>query len=387
MIEMDDLRRGLSEIAAEVDAVDLRERSRATSRRIRTRRTAATVVAGLAVAAVALTATVEVRTEYSPTTPGLSPAPTAPSPTLLPAEHQEGQPDIGPFDSATITVPTWGPAADATCTTGRITLNHGQYQRDAVHQPVNVLSYVTTDVDQDGAEDYVAQLMCGEGPEAGGSQIVAFRRNGQELVPIGRIVGTQDGLAMMDYLQARGDGRVAVLVSKQYTDGGQNTVPNQWRTYAWQHNRFHQVEGPKTFPARPPAALLSVVASTLPFRRVSNGFTGQLTVTVRNAGAVDVARLQILLILPGQVRPAGDGWDGCAVRPGAGPTALICTVTGPRAHSRISMPFTFAAVDKPVPLDDPISLGNHYVAISQLPPFDGQVTINNPEAVFPVGVP
>jgi hypothetical protein len=384
MIEIDNLRRGLIEIAAGVDTVDLRERVLATSHRIRVRRMAVTVVAGLAVAAVALSTAVAVRADRSPT---VSPAPTAPSPTMLPTEQQGNQPDLGPFKSATITVPTWGATADATCTKGRVTLNQGQYQRDAVHRPVNVLSYVAADVDHDGVEDYVAHLMCSEGPEAGGSQIVAFRRSGRELVPIGRIVGTQDGLAMMDYLEARDGGRVAVLVSKEYTDGGQNTVPNQWRTYAWQGGRFRQVDGPTTFPAQPPAALLSVVPSALPFRPVSGGFTGQLTVTVRNDGAVDVARLEILLILPSQVRPAGDGWDGCAVRPGGDQTALVCTVPGPRARSNVSTPFAFVAVDKPQSLDDPVSLGNHYVSISQLPPFDGQVTINDAEAVIPISVP
>ncbi|MGC5284664.1 hypothetical protein [Micromonospora sp. DT231] len=386
MTDIDTLRRGLSEIATEVDAVDLRERALATSHRIRVRRTAVTAVAGLAVAAVALSTAVAVRTDRSPTPPGTDPAP---SPTALPTEQQGGEPDLGPgpFRSATITVPTWGAAADATCTKGRVSLKDGQYLRDAAHRPVNVLSYVAADVDHDGTEDYVAHLMCGEGPEAGGSQIVAFRRSGQELVPIGRIVGTQDGLAMMDYLEARDGGRVAVLVSKEYTDGGQNTVPNQWRAYAWQDGQFRQVDGPTTFPAQPPSALLSVVPSTLSFRPQGNGFTGRLTVTVRNEGAVDVARLEILLILPSQVRPAGEDWSGCAVRPGSNQTALVCTVPGPQAQSRSSVPFTFVAANKPVLLDDPVNLGNHYVSVSQAPPFDGQVTINDPEAIIPITVP
>ncbi|SCF08115.1 hypothetical protein [Micromonospora mirobrigensis] len=387
MIDIDDLRRGLSEIAAEADAVDLRERALATSHRIRVRRTAASVVAGLTVAAVALGTVIGVRADRPPVPSATTPAPTAPAPTTLPTEQQSGQPDIGPLASATVTVPSWGATADATCTTGTVTLTGGQSPGDGVHRAVNVLSYVATDVDLDGAEDYVAHLMCGEGPESGGSQIVAFRRTGRTFVPIGRVVGTRDGLAMMDHLEARGDGRVAVLVSKEYTDGGQNSVPNQWRTYAWRDGRFRQVAGPTTFPARPPAARLSVVASALPFRPVGNGFTGRLTVTVSNEGDVDVARLQILLVLPAQLRPAGAGWQGCAVRPSSDQTALVCTLPGPRARSRISVPFTFAADDRPVSLDDPVGLGNHYVSISQLPPFDGQVTIDEPEAVIPISVP
>jgi len=383
MTEIDNLRRGLGEIATEVDAVDLRERALATSHRIRVRRTVATAVAGLAVAAVALSTAVAVGTDRSPE-PAIEPAP---SPTVLPTERQGGEADLGPFKSATITVPSWGAAADATCAKGRVSLTGGQYYRDAAHRPVNVLSYVAADVDHDGAEDYVAHLMCGEGPEAGGRQIVAFRRDGQELEPIGRVVGTQDGFAMMDHLEARDGGRVAVLVSREYTDGGQNTVPNQWRTYAWQDGRFRQVDGPTTFPARPPVALLSVVPSALSFQRQGDGLTGRLTVTVRNDGAVDVARLELLLILPGQVRPAGGDWGGCATRPGSDQTALVCTVPGPRARSRISVPFTFVAAGKPVSIDDPVNLGNHYLQVSQAPPFDGQVTIVDPEVVIPITVP
>lgn len=377
-----EMRRGLSEIAAEVEAVDLRERALATSRQIRVRRTVTAAMAGLA--AASLSVAVAVWPDHPPRPPAVEPAP---SPTVLPTEQQSGGPDLGPLKSATITVPSWGAAADATCPTGRVTLRDGQYQRDAAHRPVNVLSYVTVDVDHDGAEDYVAHLTCGEGPEAGGRQIVAFRRSGQELELIGRVVGTQDGLAMMDYLEARDGGRIAVLVSKEYSDGGQNTVPNQWRVYAWQNGRFRQVDGPTTFPPHPPTALLSVAPSILSFRPQDNGFTGQMTVTVRNDGIVDVAQLEILLVLPKQVQPAGEDWDGCTVRASSDQTTLVCGVPGPRAQSHTSRRFTFVAADKPVLVDDPVNLGNHYVSVSQAPPFNGRVTVNDPEAVIPITVP
>lgn len=268
-----------------------------------------------------------------------------------------------------------------------MTLTDGGQERDDRGRPVNVLSYVAVDVDRDGAMDYVAHLMCGEGPEAGGSQVVAFRRAGGELRPIGRIVGTQDGFAMMDHVEARGDGRVAILVAKEYTDGGEETVPNQWRTYAWRQGRFRQVAGPTTFPAKSPAARLSVVPSALPFRPAGSGFTGRLTVTVSNDGDVDVARLEIRLILPSQVQPAGGEWAGCAADRADNETAFICVVAGPRARSRISMPFTFVATDKPVPSDDQVGNGNHFVSITQRPPFGGQVLIDDPDAIIPIDLP
>jgi hypothetical protein len=324
-------------------------------------------------------------------TPGASDPSAVPSPTLLPTERPEGQPDLGPFESATLTVPDWGPDAGAGCSEGRMTLTDGGQEPDDGYRPVNVLSYVAVDVDRDGAKEYVAHLMCGEGPEAGGSQVVAFRRDGRELRPIGRIVGTQDGFGMMDYVEVRDGGRVAVLVAKEYTDVGEETVPNQWRTYAWRQGRFRQVDGPTTFPAKSPAARLSVVPSALTFRRAGDGYTGRMTVTVSNAGAVDVARLEIRLVLPGQVRPAGGDWAGCTAGsdddPADNETAFSCVVAGPRARSRVSMPFTFVAADKPVPAEDEVGMGNHYVWTTQRPPFGGQVVIDNPDAVIPIKLP
>ncbi|GIE89922.1 hypothetical protein [Actinoplanes regularis] len=385
MIDLDLLRRELSETATEVGTVDLRERALATSHRIRIRRTAATTVAGLAVVALALGTAVAIRDDRSPAPPAVTP-----SPTLLPTEPPDSQPDLGPFESGTITVPSWGSVPIADCSAGRMTLRNGQ-EPDDVHRPVNIRSYIVVDVDQDGTEDYVAHMTCGEGPEAGGSQVVAFRLDGKELRPIGRIVGTQDGFGMMDYLEVRDGGRVAVLVAKEYTDGGEDSVPNQWRTYAWRQGKFQQVDGPTTFPAKPPAARLSIVPSTLAFRPAGKGFSGQMTVTVRNDGDIDVARLEFKLILPGQVQPAGGDWAGCTVPAESDPdddaTVLVCAVAGPRARSQVSIPYTFVATEKPVPVEDEIGLSNHYVQTRQLPPFGGQVLINDFDAEIPISLP
>jgi hypothetical protein len=346
-----------------------------------------TVVAGLAVVAVALSAAAAIRPDRAPT-PGVSPAPTAPPPTNLPT-HQPSNDDLGPFKSATITVPTWGSTADATCAKGRITLNaSGRY--DAGNRPsVDVRAYVVMDVDRDGADDYVAHLACGgDGADPGRDQIVAFRRSGQELVPIGRVVGTQDGFGSMDYLKAADGGRVAVLVSKD-PDDGTNSVPRQWRQYAWQGGQFRQVDGPTTFPAQPPKSVLSVAASALPFQRVGNAYAGQLTVTVRNDGAVDVARLELTLVLPGQVQPAGGDWDNCQAGADNGNpvTVLLCSVPGPRANSQISMPFTFVAADKPMPIDTPTDRVNHKLTMRAPQPYEGLVESSIDSVVIPISVP
>jgi hypothetical protein len=190
----------------------------------------------------------------------------------------------------------------------------------------------------------------------------------------------------MDYLQTRPGGRIAVLVSKEYTDSGQDTVPNQWRTYAWQGGRFRQVDGPTSFPAQPPVAVLSVEATQLSFQPVGGQFVGRMTVTVSNTGAVDVTRVNLLLMLPVQARPAGDGWTGCSRRTAENATAVVCSVSGLQAHSTIPLTLTFLATGKPTPIDDPNLPSNHYVTIEHVPPFDGQVTYRQMEAVIPINV-
>ncbi|MDG6108581.1 hypothetical protein Daura_14385 [Dactylosporangium aurantiacum] len=388
MSEIDHLRRALDDIAGEVAPVDLRDRALTESRRIRNRRVGATALAGVAVLAVAL-GTTAVRGDDRAPTPEASPPPAVASPTTLPSEVAYRGPDLGPFASGTITVPSWGATLDATCTKGKVTLESGQGV-SGTRRPVNVLGYATTDVDHDDIGDYVAYLRCGEGPESGGGQIVAYRRlpsDPSELQPIGQVIGPQDGFAMMDHLQARDGGRIAVLVSEQYSDAGQNAVPNQWRTYALQDGRFRQVDGPTTFPADAPSSRLTVTASALTFHLQGRAFTGSTTVTVRNDGNVPVARLELLLILPEGVRPAGDGWQSCAVRPDPGHNAVVCELDGPGAGATVAYPLTFFAARRPAPVDDPVNLGNHYVAIRQLTPYDGQVVIEHPEAVIPVTVP
>ncbi len=230
---------------------------------------------------------------------------------MLPEPPAEPVPDLGPFTRATVVVPDWGPGVP--CPTGRVTFPNGQHA-PSHGRVLNLMSVVTSDVDRDGVEDYVAEILCGEGPESPGWQVVAFRRSGDTLVPIGRVIGSQDGFAMMSGLKAVTKDRIAVNVSNQYTDSGEQYVPHQWRTYAWQAGRFSQVDGPTSFPANPPAARLSVDPAELYFRPAQDGrYVGDLTVTARNSGDAAVANAVLTFFLPFEVRPAGGAWSDCTM--------------------------------------------------------------------------
>ena len=300
---------------------------------------------------------------------------------MLPAPPAEpGAPDLGLFKGATITVPSWG-AGVASCPTGRVTLIGVQHvPREG--RPISLMSYVPSDVDDDGVGDYVAYILCGEGPESPGWQVVAFRRSGNELVPIGRVIGSQDGLAMMSGLKAESGGRIAVNVSNQYTDSGEQYVPHQWRTFGWQGGRFRQVAGPTSFPANPPAARLSVDPADLVFRWAQGGrYVGEMSVRVGNAGDAAVANAVLTFFLPAEVKPAGDAWSGCTMRRfESSPTTvrIDCALGGLGPHTFPSLEFQLVADEKPRVLGS-IETGadgpdNHYLLIDQLPP----ITFNDP---------
>ena len=388
MTDLDTLRTGLEQLAAEVTPVDLHARVLASSRRRLVRRTVTGAAAAIAatVAASALAVSLDHAVSPSPG-PSATPAPVAPQPTPLPSFQQPTVPGLGPLEDATIVVPTWG-AADSVCATGQVTLAGGQYYRGSDKPPVNVLSLVTTDVDGDGTADYVVHLMCGEGPESPAQQIVAFRRSSGRMVPIGRVIGTQDGLAMMDSVEARSGGQIAVQVAARYSDGGMQFVPSQWRVYAWQGGRFRQVSGPTSFPADPPAAALSVRAGALTVTRATHGYLGDLTVTVGNSGTLDVANATLTVTAPVQFRPAGDGWAGCTVVSNTGALVVRCALAGLTAGSTRQLSFGFVGATTTVPTrgDDPIGPANqdHYVSLTQQPPYVFEHDTDPQEAPFAV---
>jgi hypothetical protein len=299
------------------------------------------------------------------------PAPTSlPAPTAGPTEQ-----DLGPFAGATLTIPTWDSRA-ASCPSGRVTLGeNGQYLGRS--RVINLMSYVATDVDRDGHDDYVAFVLCGEGPESPGWQVVAYRKSGRELAPIGRVVGSRDGFAMMSGLRAEAGGRVAVNVAEQYSDAGEQYVPHQWRTFAWQGGRFRQVDGPTSFPAQPPAARLSVDPADLALRGTpGGGLMGELTVTVHNTGDAAVTQAALTFILPAEIRPAGDGWTGCTMTR-AEVVVIDCLLGALPAGSARAVTVAVVAPGQPR-LVGSTEAGryvpsNHYLTIEQRPPYTYEI--------------
>jgi hypothetical protein len=255
------------------------------------------------VASLALVLLVSACSSPSPA-PHPSPAAVLPSPVALPAPPDPGSEGFGPFSNADVVIPAW-PKASTQCVSGRVHISPaGQFVPSQQGKTVvNIMMVVPVDFDRDGTDEYAVYVMCGEGPESGGRMVVGYRK---ALEPIGRIVGTQDGFAMMDYMHRKGNG-VEVLVSREYSDGGQQSASSEWRTYELSGKAFHQVGNA----ARPTSVRLSVEPRQIVMRAVGGVRTGTVQFTVRNAGAATAPLVGIELELPPSFQPAGSGWTGC----------------------------------------------------------------------------
>lgn len=233
-----------------------------------------------------------------------------PSPSVLPSAPPDAGPSVAPFGGVDVVIPAWAPGASQ-CSSGRLHLDkNGQFiPAQADKKVVGVGAVTPVDFDGDGTDEYAVFVGCGEGPEAGGRMIVGYRRSGSSLRLIGRIVGTQDGIQMMDPMRRRGNG-IEVLTNRNYTDGGPDAA-SQWRTYGLRDGRFRAIGAPVAY--RPIEVHLRVEVRQLVMRTAGPSRTGTLHVTVRNDSKAVAPSLQLRLTLPASFQPAGSGWTGCAV--------------------------------------------------------------------------
>ena len=390
-MSIDDLRTSLQELAADSRPVDMHDRVLAATHRSQVRRTTAVgVILAVLVAGVGFITLHRTLAGTAPAT--VRPSPTTsnslvPSPVVLPAYVSPPGANLGPVANATATLPSWGTSASG-CATGKVRFANGQYSSNRSRPVINVLASVQADVDGDGVMESIVQLSCGEGPEAGGQQIVAFRPASGGFQPIGRIVGTQDGIAMMDTMQVRAGGQIAVQVSAQYSDSGQQYVPSQWRVYAWQSGRFRQVGGPTSFPTHPASAQLSVTVSNLVLASADGKhYTGSLSIVAKNTGDLAVEHVDIEIELPSDIALIGPGWTGCTV---VGPdnTAVHCPLNNVAAHSTRTLPALEVLTTSPVaaPIHPGENEMNYVVIINQLSPYVYIDPATDPEAPYAVVV-
>ncbi|MET8837187.1 hypothetical protein ABZV78_25175 [Micromonospora sp. NPDC004540] len=179
----------------------------------------------------------------SPTpTPRVTPTPTAPS--SGPPAAPDGRINRSDLLAARVDLPDWAAYAPASCTTADVRLLPASTRQS---RPA-LLDVRYGDVDGDGASETVALVGCLFGDTVA-KQVVGFDRDrAGQVVLLGGVTRTGDGIGDITETAVRSDGTVRVRVADVQACCG-DPVRRQWRGYRWDDRRFVQVEGPSAMPS------------------------------------------------------------------------------------------------------------------------------------------
>ncbi len=250
-----------------------------------------------------------------------SPSATSPSPEPTPSASTgeppapDGRISADVLRSATLDIPPWpSDAVVSGCQAGAVTFSGGRHHlSDSFDMAIGKTVYA--DVDGDGAQETVVQLLCGG--QSSTFQVIAFDRDVTGAIRTIGVVVAQTGpvKAICDIRAGTSGGTVDALVYDYpipllCNEPAGPFIQQQWRTYGWTGKGFGQVAGPASFPVNKRVTDLAVTATDLVFGAPAGGQRhGSITVTVRNLGpSAQPYGLQV--ILPSGVSLAGPA--GCA---------------------------------------------------------------------------
>ncbi|MEV4621679.1 hypothetical protein AB0J74_23590 [Asanoa sp. NPDC049573] len=308
-MNFDQLRADLGDLADEVQSVDLHERALATSRRLARRRAMATGAAAavVVVAAGGIALSGLLGGDRPPVGPANTPSATAP-PTITP----------GPTVTATTTPPAAPLKALTTAEVRQATIDVPAWRTDACpdgRQPVPNTNtddrnltvtgdVVLADVDRDGAGDALILLRCRAYPRPGADeviedQVLALHRAADgSVATLGRVVANrpEPGGGVLGEVQAVAGGGIRVLWFDSQPGHPDNGF--QWRVYGWNGSGFAQTGGPASFPKITVDLKISATKTVKLTRDPSDAWTGDLVITVTNAGNRTATDATVTLELP-----------------------------------------------------------------------------------------
>ncbi|GAA3736818.1 hypothetical protein GCM10022225_19440 [Plantactinospora mayteni] len=291
-----------------------------------------------------------------PTTPPATMPSSATATATTPPAAPDGRISQAELGRTTLEIPAWpSDAIVSGCVSGSVRFSNGEYRiRDSV--AMNFDKVVHTDLDRDGARETVARLSCGD---QGSStfQVLAFDRDAAgKIRTLGRVVAQTGPIKGICDVRAGSASTVQVRVV-DYPTPHRCLEPllmpayaqEQWRTYAWDGDRFTQTGEPTAFPPNNGVSDLTVTSSDLTFGAPDGGVRrGTMTVTVRSLGP-GMVPYEVRLNLPRGLtllRP-----DGCEVENHpTGSMAVSCDY--PALNRNGSRTFTFEfTVPKAVEFD------------------------------------
>ncbi len=265
---------------------------------------------------------------YGVNAPDADPPSDAPGGTAPGSAQQPWQ--AADLASATLTLDAWrpSPAGSPPCPTGKVAFT-GSSAAVPGRATVRLLQNTLVDVDHDGTYEVAVVLFC-QDSQAGTYQAIVLKpAAGGGLTTMGQLARSgPDGEDIVAVTPASG-GLVNLTVGNIIPCCGtpQSLQLTQIRTFAWQRSGFTQVAGPTTFTADRSAADLDISAPAVHFTGLLDGKSaGTLTVTIRNRGKRDVARVSVAVWPDQPLAPAAGGdWARCVTRDGTS-RAVVCPI-------------------------------------------------------------
>ncbi|MET8372797.1 hypothetical protein ABZU42_24130 [Micromonospora profundi] len=318
--------------------------ARRTLRRRRQTRAVAVATAAVVLVLAPVVANAALNGERSAPVPAQTVDPTAPPttgtlPTPSVSESPSSTPSTAPgapdgrisraqLLAARLDLPAWPSVAPESCTTSKVRLATSS-NKDFVPLLADI-PVGHADVDADGADETVAVVACRYG-EALAKQVVAFDRNDSgQIVPLGRVVRTTDGIEDIRGLKVTTAGSIEVRVAdlQPCCDIPTYWAQEQQRTYRWEGDRFTQTDGPTKFGKDPRLTDLRLTMTYKLGAFVENDARQYLTtvLTVKNVGPRDVERISFRGLGLGE--PTGGDWSKCGKPPTTEPDNSVCMLPG-----------------------------------------------------------
>jgi hypothetical protein len=236
---------------------------------------------------------------------------------------------------------------------------------------------VPVDVDRDGHNEAVARIDCGIY-----TQVVVFSRTPDGAVTtVGRILATHvEGSDVQQIWRVEPVGPLTVRVD--VGDVASPEAQHQWRTYAWDGQRFVQSGGPTSFSGTPNTTDLALDApSPMAMAATGGTWTGSLVVTLTNKGPNQATRLEVTLTFGVEVALGGPDADACGATAATRSTVYTCRFAnlGPGASREFRWDVTTSTSPRgrttTVTANHGSATGESY---QDLQPADNTVTVNSP---------